>query len=237
VCGSPRRLDFGGWGDRPRPRGDRPLASALVAVPAPVDSLWRPSPRRLVQLLVGLVLFGAGEAFIVQAALGNSPWTVLAQGVAKQTPLGIGAATVAISVVVLAVWIPLRRRPGLGTVLNALLVGVALGVVLVLLPDHLGPVARAAFLLGGIGLVAAGSGLYLTTRLGPGPRDGLMTGLHGITGRSLRLIRTLIEGGALVGGFALGGRVGLGTLAFAALIGPGVQAAVHFVDGTDTRTL
>ena len=207
----------------------------LVADAAP--SLWRPSPRRLAQLLVGLVAFGAGEALIVQAALGNSPWTVLAQGVAKHTPLDIGTATVVISVLVLAAWVPLRRRPGLGTVLNALLVGLALGAVLALLPDDEGTLVRVLFLLGGIALVAVGSGLYLTTRLGPGPRDGLMTGLHRATGWSLRLVRTLIEGSALVAGFALGGRVGLGTLAFAALIGPGVQAAVHVVDGSDTRTL
>lgn len=189
------------------------------------------------RLLVGLWLFGTGEACLVHAALGNSPWTVLAQGVARHTPFGIGTATVVVSFVVLAAWLPLRRRPGLGTVLNAVLIGTAIAAMLPLLDGDPGVAARAAFVGGGIALVALGSGLYLTARLGPGPRDGLMTGLHARTGRSLRLVRSAIEGSALAVGFALGGRVGIGTVAFAALIGPGVQAAVALVDGGDTRTL
>jgi uncharacterized membrane protein YczE len=189
--------------------------------------LWRPGPARLAILVAGLWLFGTGEACIVAADLGNSPWTVLAQGVSLNTPLGIGAATVVISFLVLCGWIPLRQQPGLGTVLNAIIIGVALGVVLKVLPSD--PAGAGAWILmaAGIGAVAVGGGVYLGCRLGPGPRDGLMTGLHARTGRSLRLVRTLIELSALTAGFLLGGRVGIGTVAFALLIGPGVHAVFY----------
>ncbi len=189
--------------------------------------LWRPGPLRFAILIGGLWLFGTGEAFIVAADLGNSPWTVLAEGVAKNTPLEIGGATVAISFAVLAAWIPLRQMPGLGTVMNALVVGIALGVMVLVLPADAPTGWRWVLLGSGIGLVAIGGGIYLGARLGPGPRDGLMTGLHARTGRSLRLMRTVIEVSALAGGFALGGTVGIGTVAFAILIGPGVQAAFY----------
>ncbi len=176
--------------------------------------------------MLGLWLFGTGEALIVQAALGATPWTVLAQGASEHLPVGVGITTVLISLVVLALWIPLRQRPGLGTVSNAVLVGLWIAVTLPVLPGGLGVAARAALLAGGIALVALGSGFYLTAALGPGPRDGLMTGLHRRTGRSLRLVRTLIEGSALVTGVLLGGTAGIGTVAFAVTIGPGVQWAV-----------
>jgi uncharacterized membrane protein YczE len=189
--------------------------------------LWRPGPLRLAILVAGLWLFGTGEACIVAADLGNSPWTVLAQGVSLNTPLGIGAATVVISLLVLCAWVPLRQQPGLGTVLNAIVIGVALGVMLELLPSDLSEVQSWALLAGGIAAVAVGGGLYLSVRLGPGPRDGLMTGLHARTGRSLRLVRTFIELSALTGGFILGGTVGIGTVAFALLIGPGVHAVFY----------
>ena len=215
-----------------------PAAAPPVPSPeVPVASLWRPGPRRLAQLLLGLYLFGAGEALILVSELGNTPWTVFAQGVAEHTPLGIGAATVATSFVVLCLWIPLRLRPGLGTVLNATLVGVSIDLTLLALPDVDALPARIALLFGGIAVVALGSGLYLTCRLGPGPRDGLMTGLSRRTGHSLALWRTIIEGTALVCGFLLGGLVGLGTVAFAILIGPGVQTAVRLVDRGDRRPL
>ena len=189
--------------------------------------LWRPGPLRFAILIAGLWLFGTGEALIVAAELGNSPWTVLAEGVAKNTPLEIGGATVAISFGVLCAWVPLRQAPGLGTIMNAIVVGVAIGVMVPLLPSETSEGVRWAFLGGGIALVAVGGGIYLGARLGPGPRDGLMTGLHARTGRSLRLMRTVIEVSALAGGFALGGTVGVGTVAFALLIGPGVQAVFY----------
>ncbi len=189
--------------------------------------LWRPGPLRFAILIGGLWLFGTGEALVVAADLGNSPWTVLAEGVAKNTPLEIGGATIVISFLVLAAWVPLRQTPGLGTVMNAIVVGVAIGVMLLVLPEDPADPIRWVLLGGGIAMVAIGGGVYLGARLGPGPRDGLMTGLHARTGRSLGLVRTVIELSALIAGFALGGTVGLGTVAFALLIGPGVQAAFY----------
>lgn len=189
-------------------------------------SRWRASPARLAALLCGLALFGAGEALIVAAELGNSPWSVLAEGAGEQAGVGVGVATVAISGLVLLAWVPLRQRPGLGTVLNALLVGVALDLTLLALPELDALAARWAALGAGIALVALGSGAYLAARLGAGPRDGLMSGLHRRTGVSVRAVRTGLELSAVVGGALLGGTVGLGTLAFALLIGPAVQLAL-----------
>jgi uncharacterized membrane protein YczE len=189
-------------------------------------SRWRASPARLGALLAGLFVFGAGEALLVASELGNSPWTVLAEGAGAQTGVGVGVATVTISLLVLLAWIPLRQAPGLGTVLNAVLIGVALDLTLLALPPLESLAARWAALGGGIALVALGSGAYLATRLGPGPRDGLMTGLHRRTGVSVRVVRTGIELSAVLVGAALGGTVGVGTLAFALLIGPAVQLAL-----------
>lgn len=171
-------------------------------------------------------MFGAGEGLIVASELGNSPWTVLAEGVSEHTPLAVGSATVAISFLVLALWIPLRQRPGLGTLLNAIVIGLGIDATLAVLPALEDPAARGVALAAGIGMVALGSGLYLTTALGPGPRDGLMTALHRRTGLSVRLVRSGLELGALVSGFMLGGTVGIGTVAFAVAIGPAVQAVL-----------
>lgn len=200
-------------------------------------SLWRPGPARLARLIGGLTIFGAGEGCLVAAELGNSPWTVFAQGVSLQTPLSIGAATIAISFAVLMIWIPLRQRPGLGTIANAIWVGVALQATVDLLPDDLPLGTRWALMAAGIALVALGSGFYLTAALGPGPRDGLMTGFHRRTGGSLRLVRVLIELTVLVAGFILGGTVGVGTVAFALAIGPGVQLAVGRLTTPEWRAL
>jgi uncharacterized protein len=209
----------------------------MPAVDAPV-SRWRASPARMARLLLGLVVFGVGEALLVASDLGVTPWTVLAQGLSLQSELTIGAATVLISALLLLLWIPLRQRPGLGTLLNAVLIGVVMDVSLALLPEDMPVAVRALFVATGIVLVGVGSGFYLTTRLGPGPRDGLMTGLHRRTGLSLRLVRGGIEVSAVVVGFALGGTVGVGTVAFALLIGPTVQACVHALgDGRDTASL
>jgi uncharacterized membrane protein YczE len=173
------------------------------------------------------VVFGAGEACLVASELGNSPWTVFAEGVSKQTGLTVGAATVATSFVILLLWIPFRERPGLGTIANAVVIGIAIDIALVVLPDHAPLGVRALEVAGGILLVGIGSGLYLGAALGPGPRDGLMTGLHRVTGRSIALIRGAIEVTALVVGIALGGTFGVGTVAFALLIGPAVALALR----------
>jgi uncharacterized protein len=188
---------------------------------------WRPTPNQVVQCLAGLWLFGTGEALVVASKLGNSPWTVFAEGVSKHTPLSIGGATLAISFFVLLWWIPLRELPGLGTVMNAVVIGLAIDATLALLP-HLGALAvRWASLLGGIALVGFASGIYLTAALGPGPRDGLMTGLHARFGFPLAGVRTAIELTAVSIGFVLGGRVGIGSLLFALLIGHAVSLGVR----------
>jgi uncharacterized protein len=197
-----------------------------VTTPVPL-SRWRPTPARLAVLLAGLVLFGAGEACIVGAGAGASPWTVFAQGVSVQTPLTIGAATVATSFALILLWVPLRQRPGLGTVLNAIVVGATIDVVLLALPADPGPAVQVLQVAGGIALVGLGSGLYLRTALGPGPRDGLMTGLHRVTGRPVALVRAAIELSALAAGVALGGTFGPGTVAFALLVGPAVALGLR----------
>jgi len=194
-----------------------------------VASRWRASPRRLTSLLFGLAVFGAGEACLVASALGNSPWSVFAQGVAKQTPLSIGAATIAMSFTILLLWVPLRQRPGLGTIANALVIGLAIDATLALLPDHAPLPVRYAQVAAGIALVAVGSAFYLGSALGPGPRDGLMTGIHRRTGRPVALVRTGIELAAMTVGIVLGGRFGVGTVAFALLVGPAVAAALRAV--------
>jgi uncharacterized membrane protein YczE len=188
---------------------------------------WRPTAGQLAQVMLGLWLFGMGDAFIVASELGNSPWTVLAEGVSVHTPLSIGAATFGISVLVLLCWIPLHERPGLGTVLNVVVIGIAIDVTLLVLPHLDSIVVRWAALFGGIAVVGLGSGLYLTAALGPGPRDGLMTGLHARRGWPLAAVRTGIEVFAVSAGWALGGTVGVGSVLFAVLIGHAVSFGVR----------
>jgi len=183
---------------------------------------WSPRPASLVVLLVGLWTFGTGEAMLVRSGLGVSPWTVLAQGLSVVLPMNIGAATFLVSAGVLLLWIPLRERPGLGTVANALVIAVALQVGVTVLPQPGHWPGQLAFVLGGIALVGLGSGLYLTTDLGPGPRDGWMTGVHQRTGWPVARVRLGIEISVLTLGWLLGGTVGLGTVLFAVLIGPAV---------------
>ena len=204
---------------------------------AHAPSLWRASPSRLALLALGLTLFGAGEALVVAAGLGNSPWTVLAEGLAVHSPLGVGGATVAVSMVVLLAWIPLRQRPGLGTIANAVMVGWVLGLVLAALGELEGTGMRVVGLLGGIGLVGLGSGFYLGAALGPGPRDGLMTGLHRRTGWPIAAVRGSIEVSAVAVGAALGGTVGIGTLTFAVLIGPAVALGLRSLSGVSAAEL
>jgi uncharacterized membrane protein YczE len=172
--------------------------------------------------MAGLVLFGIGEGLLVNANLGNSPWTVLAQGAARQTGVDIGTATIVISLLILLAWIPLRQRPGLGSFANALVLGPVIDLTLVVLDEPASLVARWLEVALGIGIVAIGSALYLTTFLGPGPRDGLMTGLHRRTGVPIPVVRGSIELTALLVGWLLGGTFGPSTIAFALLVGPAV---------------
>ena len=200
-------------------------------------SRWRPSPARFARLMSGLVVFGIGEALLLASELGNSPWTVFAQGLGEQLDIAVGTATVITSFGILLLWIPLRQAPGLGTIMNALVIGPVIDLTLLVLPGDLPLAVRIGLIPAGIGLVGLGSGLYLTNFLGPGPRDGLMTGLHRVTGLSLRVVRAAIEVTAVAVGFVLGGTVGIGTVAFALAIGPTVQAGVFALGGRDTAHL
>lgn len=179
--------------------------------------------RRLPQLLIGLWLFGAAMAMILRSNLGLGPWDVLHQGLSLHLPLTIGTVAICVGALVLLLWIPLRQWPGLGTVLNIFVIGIAMDATLAWLhtPDSLA--ARIAFLLGGIVLNGLAGGLYIGSQFGPGPRDGLMTGFSARTGASIRLVRTTIEIIVLSLGWLLGGTVGIGTVAFALLIGPATQ--------------
>lgn len=179
--------------------------------------------RRLTQLYVGLVLYGASSALLVRGGLGLEPWGVLHQGLAELTGLTMGVVSIIVGAAVLLLWIPLRQRPGLGTVSNVFVVGVAMDVTLDLVPDGHGAATRIALLIGGIVVQGAATGLYIAARLGPGPRDGLMTGLHRLTGRSIRLVRTALEVAVVATGFALGGSLGVGTVGYALAIGPLAQ--------------
>ena len=176
--------------------------------------------RRLIQLLVGLFLYGIAIALMVRAGIGLSPWDVLSQGLSFKTGIAFGWITNLVGLVVLAFWIPLRQRPGLGTILNVLLIGPSAQLGLDLLPQQTELWAQVLFFAGGLALLAVATGLYIGPRMGPGPRDGLMTGLHARTGRPIWMVRTAIEVTALIIGWTLGGNVGVGTLAFALLVGP-----------------
>lgn len=183
---------------------------------------WAVVRARFPRLLLGLFLFGAGSALQVQANLGLSPWEVLHQGIAARTPLSIGVASIGVSLLVLLLWIPLRQSLGVGTVTNAVMIGLFIDLVIFLVPEPGSLVTRWVLLVGGIVLVGIGSGFYIGVHLGPGPRDGLMTGIAR-RGPSLRLARTGVEGSALVAGWLLGGTVGIGTVLFSLSIGPIVQ--------------
>ncbi|GGV23723.1 YczE/YyaS/YitT family protein [Streptomyces spectabilis] len=179
--------------------------------------------RRLVQLYAGLVLYGASSALLVRSGLGLEPWNVLHQGLAERTGISIGVVSIFVGAAVLLLWIPLRQRPGLGTVSNVFVVGLAMDGVLALVPDAHGLGIRIPLMTAAIVLNGVATGLYIAAKFGPGPRDGLMTGLHERTGRSIRLMRTLVEVAVVVTGFALGGTLGVGTVVYAVAIGPLAQ--------------
>lgn len=180
-------------------------------------------PRRLFQLFIGLTLYGASMALMLRAALGLDPWDVFHQGLSTQVGLSIGKVINLVGLAVLLLWIPLKQRPGVGTVANVILIGTAMDLTLSVLPPIEGLAWQVAALLVSVGLNGVAGALYIGAGLGPGPRDGLMTGLAGRTGWSLRLVRTGIELTVLALGWVLGGTVGIGTLLYAFTIGPLVQ--------------
>jgi uncharacterized membrane protein YczE len=176
--------------------------------------------RRLSQLAVGLALYGLTLGMMIRATLGNAPWDVLHQGMAIHLPISIGTAVIAMSLVVLLFWIPLRELPGLGTVANSLAVGLGADLTLSLLEAPESIWQRVLLMAGGIVLNALATALYIGSQFGPGARDGLMTGLHRRTGVSIRVVRTGLEVFVVAIGWLLGGVVGIGTLVYALAIGP-----------------
>ncbi len=179
--------------------------------------------HRVTQLLVGLVLFGVSMALLLRAELGLEPWGVLQYGLIQHVPMSYGLMSIVVSFVVLLLWIPLRQWPGLGTVLNAVVIGVAIDATLAVVPEIDGIGWRVAVMLAAILGNGIAGALYIGSQLGPGPRDGLMTGLSRRTGRSIRLVRTALEVTVVLLGWLLGGIVGIGTVLYALLIGPVVQ--------------
>ena len=196
------------------------LGVSLRTAPAPFGA-------RLGRCVVGLLVCGLGIALIVAGDIGLAPWDVMHDGISERTGMPIGTAIIVVGFALLLVWIPLRVRPGIGTILNAIEIGLAVDLLLPLLPepDHWLP--RLALMASGVVTFGVGTGLYIGAGLGPGPRDGLMTGLAARTGYSLRLVRTVIEIAVLIAGWALGGTPGIGTAVFALSIGPIVQFFLH----------
>ena len=176
--------------------------------------------RRFAQLLLGLFLYGIGISLMVRASLGIAPWDVLTQGLSEQTGWSFGALTNLIGLIVLLLWIPIRQKPGLGTVLNVLLIGPSAQFGLWLFPEFQGLWQQVPAFAGGLLALALATGMYIGANFGPGPRDGLMTGLHHRTGWPIGLVRTLIEASVLLAGWTMGGDAGWGTLIFALFIGP-----------------
>jgi uncharacterized membrane protein YczE len=193
--------------------------------------------RRLAQLYIGLPLYGLSSGLLVRSRLGLDPWDVLHQGIARHTGIKIGTVLIIVGAVVLLGWIPLRQRPGLGTLSNLVLIGVALNLSLTYLPSEAPLIVRVAEMFGGIGLCGVATGMYIGANFGPGPRDGLMTGLARRTGRSIRFTRTAIELTVLTSGWLLGGNVGIGTVLFALLIGPLAQRFLPLFDTSARPTL
>jgi uncharacterized membrane protein YczE len=190
---------------------------------------FKPKLKTLIYLVLGLTLFAIGETLLITANQGVSPWTVLAQGISFQTNLSIGVTTFIVSLIVLILWYPLKQKPGLGTILNIVLISIIIDLSTPILPYPKSFLFQIVQSIVAVFVVGLGSGFYLTANLGPGPRDGLMTGLQNITNQPIALIRTILEVSAVCVGFYLGGVVGIGTLLFAFGIGPAVSIGIFIV--------
>jgi uncharacterized membrane protein YczE len=201
----------------------------IPITPWTATSYWKLTPMRFLVLTIGLALFGIGDGLIIQAGLGNAPWSVLAQGLALSFEISIGMATFIVGSIVLLLWIPLKRRVGFATLYNILLISLFIDLAIHFAPPLDFYPARWGYLLFGIALVGIGSALYLTCGLGAGPRDGLMTGLHERTGVRVGRIRMALELSVLLIGWLLGGTVGIGTAVFALLIGQSIAISLGVV--------
>jgi len=189
----------------------------------------KPKFITLLYLILGLILFGLGETLLITANAGVSPWTVLAQGISIKTGYSIGLTTFFVSLGVLCLWIPLRQKPGIGTILNTIIVSVVMDVSLPFLPAPETILLQTLQIISAVVIVGLGSGFYLIANLGPGSRDGLMTGLQRITNKPISLIRAIIEISVVIVGWYLGGVVGIGTIVFALTIGPFVSSGLFSV--------
>lgn len=207
----------------------------IPTLPWTANHPWELGFQRLLILLLGLSIFGIGDAFIIASAIGNAPWSVLAQGISINLEISIGTATLLIGALVLLLWIPLRRRVGLGTILNILVISLFIDIGLRFLPTSTSFLWGLLYVLFGIFLVGLGSALYLTCGLGPGPRDGLMTGLHERTKVRVGRIRLSIEIVVLALGALLGGTVGLGTALFALGVGQSVAIWLGVVSRSTSK--
>ena len=187
---------------------------------------WQLSPARVAILFFGLAIFGLGDSLLIQGNIGNAPWTVFADGLSGRTGFSIGFSTFITSIVILLIWIPLKERPGFGTLSNIVLIALFIDIGTHIFPKQENFFTGLLFVLAGIALVGAGSALYITCGLGPGPRDGMMTGLHRVTGVRISRVRIGIEVTVLLVGWLLGGTLGLGTLFFALLIGNSIAISL-----------
>ena len=193
--------------------------------------------RRFVQLQLGLCLFGFSAALMVRAGLGLDPWNVFHQGLSERAGLSLGTVVIGMGVLVMLMWIPLRQKPGLGTLSNIFVIGLALDASLVVLPLVEGLVLRSVLMVSGVGLNAVASAAYIGAGMGPGPRDGLMTGLNRRLGWSIRVSRLTVEIVVLALGWLLGGTIGLGTVAYALAIGPLIQVFLPWFEATPKREI
>jgi uncharacterized membrane protein YczE len=217
------------------------VTATSVPVLAPVRTGSRRLTRRLVQLYAGLTLYGVSMALMIRSGLGLDPWDVLHYGITRHVPITFGTVVVVVGALVLLGWIPLRQRPGLGTISNVLVIGPVTDLALFVLGRPDAPALRIALMVAGIAGNALATALYIGARFGPGPRDGLMTGVVRRTGLSVRLVRTTIEVSVLAAGWLLGGVAGVGTVAYALAIGPLVHVLlprfdVQVLDGTEAAS-
>jgi len=207
----------------------------IPVTPWRAEHRWQLNPLRIAVLFFGLAIFGLGDSLLVQSNIGNAPWTVFAEGVSLKTGWALGFSTFVISIFVLLAWIPLREKPGFGTLSNIVLIASFIQVGVTIFPEQSSYLSGVIYVLAGIALVGIGSSLYITCGLGPGPRDGAMTGIHNTTGIRVGRVRLGIEVTVLAAGWLMGGTLGLGTLLFALLIGNSVAISLGIVARLTSR--